>query len=133
MLISPTPIAGPDRSNKSDNPADAAFTHDGNAVRQWLRDNVAGNFFIACGDRHWPYHSVHTQTVVHEFSCGPASNQHAGGSPGLEREYHRFHRIQGGFLSVNANRDAGQSRITFRFHDVNGTVVYSYARSRPAR
>ena len=31
---------------------------------------------------------------------GPASDQHAGGSPGENRAYHKFHRVQGGFLSV---------------------------------
>jgi len=121
VLLSPTPIVGPDRGNKRDNHANDAFTHEGNEIRRWLAENLPDSAFIACGDRHWQYHSVDPATGVHEFSCGPASDEHAGGSPGQDPDYHRFHRVGGGFLSVTADGDA----ITFRFHDVPGDVVYS--------
>ena len=81
-------------------------------MRQWFQKNLPDNFFVACGDRHWQYHSVHPETKVHEFSCGPASDEHAGGSPGLDKEYHQFHRVKGGFLSVNVKREGEKSRIT---------------------
>jgi alkaline phosphatase D len=133
VLISPTPIVGPDRTNKHDNHANDAFAHEGNEFRRWVQKNVPDNFFIACGDRHWQYHSVHPETGVQEFSCGPTSDVHAGGSPGFDPEYHRFHRVKGGFLSVNTRKAGNESVITFRFHDVNGNVVYEQKWSRAVR
>ncbi len=122
VLISPTPLVGPDRTKKGDNHSNAAFRHEGDEIRRWLKDNVPGNCFVVCGDRHWQYHSVHPRTGLHEFSVGAASDQHAGGTPGENKEYHRFHRVKGGFLSVVAR---GKT-ISFRHHDVNGRVVYEY-------
>jgi alkaline phosphatase D len=134
VLISPTPLIGPDRAKgKNDNHSNAAFQTEGDELRQWIMKHAPDNFFICCGDRHWQYHSVHPETQVHEFSCGPASDVHAGGSPGLEEKYHRFHRVKGGFLSVNTAKADGDSRITFRFHDVNGKQVYEYERSTAAK
>ncbi len=131
VLISPTPIVGPDRARgKNDNHANDAFQTEGDEVRSWLRKNLPDTAFVVCGDRHWQYHSIHPETKVHEFSCGPASDRHAGGSPGLNKEYHQFHRVKGGFLSVRAHVVEGKSTITFRFHDVDGKVVHEYSRSR---
>ena len=53
-----------------------------------------------------------------------------GGSPGFEPEYHHFHREEGGFLSVNAQRMGDRSAIEFTLHAVDGAVVYRYSRSR---
>jgi alkaline phosphatase D len=122
ILVCETPIVGPDRGAKGDNHANKAFATEGNEFRQWVKENGLKNFYVACGDRHWQYHSVHPATGVQEFSCGPASDEHAGGSPGYDAKYHRFHRMQGGFLSVSV-RDG---KISFRHHDVNGKVVYQY-------
>lgn len=97
VLISPTPIVGPDRTKKGDNHSNAAFRHEGDEVRHWLRDHVPSNCFVVCGDRHWQYHSVHPQTGLNEFSVGAASDKHAGGTPGENKEYHRFHRVKGAF------------------------------------
>lgn len=133
VLVSPTAIVGPDRIKKGDNHANAAFFYEGNEIRQWIKEHVPDNFFIACGDRHWQYHSVHPETGVEEFSCGPASDQHAGGSPGYDPRYHRFHRVQGGFLSVSVRCEGKQSTIAFRFHDVHGAVLYEHVRKSPAR
>ena len=109
MLISPTPIVGPDRGNKADNHANEVFQHAGDEFRGWVQENIADNFIVACGDRHWQYHSVHPTSGAQEYSCAPASDQHAGGTPGESDVYHRFHRPLGGFLSVTAKRlDGGQ-------------------------
>jgi alkaline phosphatase D len=124
VLVSPTPIVGPDREKKADNHANAAFAHEGNEMRAWFAENLPDNFFIVCGDRHWQYHSVDPKTGVQEFSCGPASNEHAGGSPGEDPDYHQFHRMEGGFLSVTASPAGDTSALAFRFHDVHGAVVY---------
>jgi alkaline phosphatase D len=132
VLVSPTPLIGPDRGQgKHDNHSNAAFRHEGDEVRQWFADNLKGNFFIACGDRHWQYHSVHPGTKLHEFSCGAASDEHAAGSPGEDPAYHRFHRVKGGFLSVAVRNADGRSTVTFRFHDVHGGEVYSFAQLQP--
>ena len=40
VLISPTPIVGPDRKNKNDNHSNATYSHEGNEIRQWLQANV---------------------------------------------------------------------------------------------
>ncbi|MDX1944740.1 MAG: alkaline phosphatase D family protein [Pirellulaceae bacterium] len=126
VLISPTPIVGPDRDKKADNHANQAFFHEGNAFRQWTKENKLTNLFVCCGDRHWQYHSVDPASGLHEFSCGGASDSHAGGSPGLDPAFHRFHRVKGGFVSGSITRADGIPTITFRHHDVNGKVVYEF-------
>jgi len=133
VLISPTPIVGPDRENKADNHANEAFQHEGSWFRAWAAKRLGDNFFIACGDRHWQYHSVDPETGVEEFSSGPVSDVHAKGSPGEDPEYHKFHREQGGFLSVRTWVDGDQSKIALRFHGVNGDPVYEQVRSRPVQ
>jgi alkaline phosphatase D len=120
VLISPTPLVGPDRVKKGDNHSNRAFAHEGRELRRWIAGQK--NLFIACGDRHWQYHSVDPETKAHEFSSGPASDQHADGSPGEDPDYHRFHRVKGGFLAVSVR--AG--KLAFVFHDVTGNVVYRY-------
>lgn len=132
ILVSPTPIVGPDRENKHDNHSNDNFTHEGDEFRSFVKEHMPDNFFVACGDRHWQYHSIHPKTGLHEFSSGPASDDHAGGSPGFDPEYHQFHRELGGFLAVTAKREADQSTLTFRFHAVDGNVEYEYSRSQPA-
>ncbi|GMV94185.1 MAG: hypothetical protein AMXMBFR82_39630 [Candidatus Hydrogenedentota bacterium] len=127
VLVSPTPIVGPDRGSKADNHANDAFAHEGNEMREWFAENVPDNLFIACGDRHWQYHSIDPKTGVQEFSCGPVSDEHAGGSPGEDPEYHQYHRMEGGFLSVNVSPKGDGSTIAFRFHDVHGKVLYEKA------
>lgn len=124
VLISPTPIVGPDRDNKKDNFSNKAFGHEGTAFRAWTKEQGLTNLFTSCGDRHWQYHSVDPASGLNEFSSGAASDQHAGGSPGLDPEFHKFHRVKGGFLSVTVARPAGQPTITFHHHDVDGAVVY---------
>ncbi|GDY21394.1 alkaline phosphatase [Verrucomicrobiota bacterium] len=130
VLVSPTPLVGPDRKNKRDNHANEGFTHEGDELRAWLKANAPDNFFVICGDRHWQYHSVHPATGVHEFSAGPASDEHASGSPGYDPKIHKFHRVRGGFLAVTLRREAAQSRILFEHRDVMGKVVYAWNAAR---
>jgi alkaline phosphatase D len=130
VLVSPTPLVGPDRPKKNDNHANEGFQHEGDELRAWLKANVPDNFFVICGDRHWQYHSVHPQSGLHEFSAGPASDEHAGGTPGEDTNYHRFHRVKGGFLSVTVTPGGKKPAITFRHHDVNGKVMYQFNRQQ---
>ena len=124
ILISPTPLVGPDRKGKNDNHSNAGFTHEGDELRQWIKENTPDNFFVICGDRHWQYHSVHPTAGTQEFSVGAASDSHAGGTPGEDKNYHRFHRVKGGFLSVELKTAKKQSEIVFQLRDVNGKVGY---------
>ena len=133
ILVSPTPLVGPDRRNKNDNHANEGFQHEGDELRAWLAANVPDRFFVMCGDRHWQYHSVHPRTGLHEFSAGAASNEHAGGTPGEDKDVHRFHRVKGGFLSVTLKPSDAGSAITFRHHDVNGEPVYEYRQQAQRR
>jgi alkaline phosphatase D len=123
IVVSPTPIVGPDRGNKNDNLANKGFTHEGDQLRTFLA-SLPG-VFIICGDRHWQYVSRDEKTGLTEFSVGPSSDAHAGGFSMSQRgPEHRFLRIQGGFLSVEANRKDEKPVITFRHHDVQGKVVH---------
>jgi alkaline phosphatase D len=124
ILISPTPLVGPDRQNKNDNHSNAGFAHEGDEIREWLKAHVPDNFFVVCGDRHWQYHSMHPTAGTQEFSVGAASDSHAGGTPGENKTYHRFHRVKGGFLSVELRTEGHQSQIAFQLRDVNGAVGY---------
>jgi alkaline phosphatase D len=125
VLVSPTPLVGPDRKGKNDNHANAGFKHEGDELRGWLKNNAPG-LVVICGDRHWQYHSVHPDTGLNEFSVGPASDEHAGGTPGENREIHRFHRVKGGFLSVTIRPEKEGSAAAFTLHDVSGKAVYSW-------
>lgn len=125
VLVSPTPLVGPDRKGKNDNHANAGFQHEGDELRGWLKEHAPG-LVVVCGDRHWQYHSVHTATGLNEFSVGPASDQHAGGTPGEDKQMHRFHRVKGGFLSVTVRPDKEMSMARFELRDVSGKVVYTW-------
>lgn len=121
VLISPTPIVGPDRSNKNDNHANKGFTHEGDEIRAFLA--AQPNMTIVCGDRHWQYASIDPDTGLREFSCGPASDRHAAGySENQRKDMHRFLRIKGGFLRVDV--DSAEQTIHFNHHAVDGSVVY---------
>jgi alkaline phosphatase D len=124
LIVSPTPLVGPDRPNKRDNHSNATFATEGAEFRKWLAENALENTVVLCGDRHWQYHSVHPATGVHEFGCGAASDSHASGSPGENPRYHRFHRMKGGFLAIEVQPEAGKSRMTVEHRDVHGQRVY---------
>ena len=123
VIISPTPVIGPDRPGKNDSLANKGFTSEGEEVRSFLATQ-AGSFVI-CGDRHWQYVSRDSRSGLYEFSCGAGSDSHAEGFSLKNRQpEHRFLRIKGGFLSVDVNRSENNPRITFSHHDVNGGVVH---------
>jgi alkaline phosphatase D len=130
IIVSPTPVVGPDRGNKHDNHANDAFTQEGNEIRKWVAENTKHDTFFFNGDRHWQYHSVDPATKVEEFSCGAASDAHASGSPGADPRYHKFHRMLGGFIAVNVRPSGSTSRIVIEHRDVRGNKVYSQSREK---
>lgn len=130
VLISPTPIVGPDRPTKGDNHSNEQFAHEGREFRLWAKQTLGNNFVNINGDRHWQYHSVHPETGTNEFSVGAASDSHASGTPGENKEYHRFHRVKGGFLEVETDRRGKEAFLHFRLRDVMGAVTYSHTFTR---
>jgi alkaline phosphatase D len=123
VLISPTPLVGPDRTNKNDNHANKGFATEGRELREFIAKQ--NNMVILCGDRHWQYVSVDRETGVREYSCGPASDQHAGGwkQEDLMPE-HRYLKVVGGFLEVTVERIDGVPAMFLRHHGVDGELLH---------
>jgi alkaline phosphatase D len=96
ILISPTPLVGPDRLNKNDSHANVGFETEGQWARQWLKDN---DLIVICGDRHWQFVSQDPKTGLWEFATGPTTDTHAGGFSLAKRtDTHKFLRIKGGYF-----------------------------------
>lgn len=122
ILVSPTPIVGPDRAKgKFDNHSNASFKTEGEWLRKYLAEQ---NVFVINGDRHWQYVSVDPQTGLREFSQGPVSDVHAQGWKATDvRPEHKFLRVKGGFLAVKVYRENGAAMIEFIHYDVDGNIV----------
>jgi alkaline phosphatase D len=121
ILISPTPLVGPDRATKGDNHANAAFATEGRELREFIATQK--NMLVICGDRHWQYISVDPATGVREYSSGPTSDAHAGGfSESDQTSMHRYLKIKGGFLSVTVERVDGRARAVLRHYGTNGEL-----------
>ncbi len=121
VLISPTPLVGPDRGD--DNHANEPWSYEGNELRQFTAKQK--NMIVVCGDRHWQYVSVDDETGLREYSCGPVTDEHAKKPGTVDREpEHRYLSLCGGFLSGTVERINGTPTLTFRHHDVDGKVLY---------
>ncbi len=85
ILISPTPLVGPDDAYKRDNHVNTkGFRYERDAFFDWLdENNLTENFIIINGDRHWQYHSIGPYGI-HEFGTGALVRQNAryGREPG---------------------------------------------------
>jgi len=122
VLISPTPLVGPDRINKNDNHSNRGFTHEGDELRQFLASRK--NMVVMNGDRHWQYFSIDNETGLHEYSCGAASTEHAGGWK--QEDFlpeHRYLNVIGGFLYVKVERKSGEPVMTIQHRGVDGKVL----------
>jgi len=123
ILISPTPILGPDRPQKRDNHSNKNFSFEGDLIRNFVAGHA--NTFFVCGDRHWQYVSKHAKTGSYEFACGPASNEHAGGWKKDEiYPEHEYLNIVGGFLRVQTNRENTMPSIAFTHYSVEGKILF---------
>ena len=123
VLISPTPLVGPDRPNKNDNHANKGFTHEGRELRRFIGSQK--NMAVVCGDRHWQYVSVHPHSGVREYCCGPVSHKHAGGwkQSDFVKSHHRYLKVCGGFLAATVERRGGAPTLTFRHYDPDGKLL----------
>lgn len=123
VIISATPILGPDRGRKQDNHANAGFAHEGNEIRSFA--NQFDNVFFCVGDRHWQYVSHLDGTNLWEFSCGPGADQHAGGwSQDNLLPEHKFLRVEGGYLVGSVSRVNESTILKFQHRDVEGVTVH---------
>ncbi len=126
ILVSPTPMVGPDRQNKRDNHADEnGFYYEGREFLNWVAKAGIENFCIVHGDRHWQYHSI-DDTGVHEFSCGAVADVHAARNQPYWDELRQpfFRDGKGGFLQVVALGDEENPELRMIHRDVDGTPVY---------
>ena len=163
LLISPLPMVGPDDSfvkvqggicapffgggvpgqegdtRKRDNQTNPyGFQDERDAFFDWLGENglIDDNFYIACGDRHWQYHSIHP-SGVEEFSVGALvdANSRVGRLPGddmstdpdgLIDQPYMLEEASGGFLEIVVQPPSGDAPavIHFNFYDEYGTLLY---------
>ncbi len=121
ILISATPLVGPDRANKGDNHTNKAFATEGRELCEFMATQK--NMIVICGDRHWQYVSVDPATGLREYSTGPTTDAHASGYSESDRTpMHRYLKIKGGFLAVTIEQVDGQTRAIFRHYGINGEI-----------
>jgi len=137
ILISPTPMVGPDDAYKKDNHASLkGFRHEANAFFDWVKQNEMTRLFLVCGDRHWQYHSIHP-SGVEEFACGALNDENArmGVEPGYDYGTDRKGVVvqpyispepSGGFLQVTAGEE-----LEFTHFDDHARKLYSVRFPRP--
>jgi alkaline phosphatase D len=124
ILISPTPLVGPDRPQKVDNHANKVFYHEGEMLRKFVEQE---KMYVINGDRHWQYASKDSETGLLEFGCGPVSDAHASGwNPNDRRPEHLYLNIVGGYLEVNVIHTNDRPEIIFTYHSVDGDVLFEY-------
>lgn len=137
LVISPTPLVGPDDAKKCDNHTNpGGFRNEGDAFFAWLKERGMKNVFILCGDRHWQYHSVHPGGVE-EFSCGALNDENSRLGPkpgdlkstdpqGLIKQLFAQKEKSGGFLQVTVTPD---KTAEFSFYDDRGALLYKAVKS----
>ncbi len=125
VLISPTPIVGPDRGNKNDNHANIGFKYEGDMLRKFISEQK--NMVTVCGDRHWQYISKDAESGLLEFSCGPGSNAHAGGWKQEDKlPEHIYLNVVGGFLEGSVSQTGGKPALIFRHYNPDGKLLNEY-------
>lgn len=140
VIITPTPMVGPDRDSKKDNHTNTrGFRQEAETFFAWLEENEIKNVMSFCGDRHWQYHSVHP-SGFEEFSCGALNDENAirGEKPGgknttdpegLIDQRFLYPEPTGGFLQVSVGGDPAILRIAFI--DDEGKILYETRKSQP--
>jgi len=155
LIISPTPLIGPDETivswpapcqdeYKRDNHTNPkGFRLEGEDFFTWLADNgfQEQDLYIICGDRHWKYHSIRPDGFE-EFGCGALvdANSRLGiipGDPdstdpqGLIDQPFIDPEASGGFLKVTLKPGdgAGDATCEFTFYDENGVMLYTISKA----
>lgn len=123
ILMTSSPILGPDRDRKHDNYSNDNFQYEGDEIRAFL--NQQKNFFICTGDRHWQYVTHPEGTNLWEFSAGAGADAHAGGWKQEDRRpEHRFLRVKGGFLTGYVFHEEDLATLKLQHRNVEGKVVH---------
>lgn len=136
LLISPTPMIGPDDARKTDNHTNlGGFRYERDEFFAWLKENGLDkkHFYIVCGDRHWQYHALHP-TGIEEFSCGALvdANSRLGRKPGdpkstdpkgLIKQLYAQKERSAGFLHIQVADD-----LTFTWFDEHGEKLHSHTK-----
>lgn len=124
LLISPTPIVGPDhlwKGEKNDNHVDEGWATEGNMLREYIGKQK--NMYYICGDRHWQYISKHPETGMIEYAAGASTDKHSLPIDNPDKSRHLYYKPDvGGFLSVTVDRVKGVPTATFTHHGVMGEV-----------
>lgn len=123
ILISPTPMVGPDNEGKTDSHANVSFDFEGSELRKFMADQ--DNMITIVGDRHWQYVSVDDETGLREYATGPASDTHTSGWSSNDdvRPEHRYLNIIGGFLSTTVERVDEVPTMAMRHYGVDGNLL----------
>ena len=143
LMISPTPMVGPDDKRKFDNHTNFnGFRHERDEFFAWLNETgiAKQNFYLVCGDRHWQYHALHP-SGIEEFSCGALvdPNSRLGRAPGdpqstdpdgLIKQLYTQKERSGGFLMIESSPALPEipASLNFVFHDENGEVLHSHTK-----
>ena len=152
ILISPTPMIGPDDANQAGRQAEGhdpfkrdnhsnpqGFEFERHAFFDWLEENdlLGNHFYIVSGDRHWQYHSIHPRGFE-EFSTGALvdANSRLGRYPGdpesndpdaLIEQPFSSPEPTGGFLEVTVT-PGDEPAAAFRWFDEHGVLTYETIR-----
>lgn len=122
VIISPSPLIGPDKPHKIDNHANEnGFMVEGRTFMDWMIDkDIVDNTFFVCGDRHWQYHSIY-KDQVHEFCSGPTSQFQVQYVPKPEGGVIKqpYNGPTGGFLAVKYETDKS---ISFEHYGETGKI-----------
>ena len=136
VMISATPMVGPDDIRKTDNHTNhGGFRHQGDEFFAFIKGQEISNLYLVCGDRHWQYHAMHP-SGIEEFSTGALvdANSRPGrkaGDPlstvpdGLIKQFYLQDPPSGGFLHVISNPAtlASPASLTFEHRDEKGVVL----------
>ncbi|MCA8990106.1 MAG: alkaline phosphatase D family protein, partial [Planctomycetaceae bacterium] len=139
ILITPTPMVGPDSKGKKDNHTNlGGFRHEAEEFFQWLNDEEIAGVMTFCGDRHWQYHSIHP-LGMNEFSCGALNDENAisGSRPGtpnstdpmglIKQPFH-YTKPSGGFLYVGVS---ARGTLSIEFYNDEGESLYRFTQTSP--
>lgn len=139
LIITPTPMVGPDRNSKMDNHTNLrGFKHEADQFFEWLRDEKILNVITLCGDRHWQYHSIHP-LGVEEFSVGALNDENSirGEKPGTARstdpegkilQPYLYSEPTGGFLHVTVDPEG---TLVLRHYDDQGEILNTVEKTPP--
>lgn len=144
VLISPTPMIGPDDLRKRDNHSDiGGFQHERDEFFAWVKEHELdkNGFVIVCGDRHWQYHSIFPNGIE-EFSSGALvdANARLGRNPGdpkstdpdaLIVQPYTQDPASGGFLmlKVSPGKDDDPATLTFNYFDEKGELLNEHTKT----